>query len=447
MLRRARQASAPPLESSPRAFHNAAAVRPVPHLWFLVCLGALVPAGCMFGHLERSLEQKREYGVLEGAVRTEQPTDLPIIVVVYTGANGTEQLIDEFMLAGPGTYFFTVRAGTYRLAAFADVNRNFAYDAGLDRSALLRAGAPVTVAGGATVSDLDIDIRDTSHEHMPFAFFSADSEGTAERSLSDFHLGEVTRIDDPRFSQENGRLGLWQPADFLRQVGAGVYFLAPYDPRKIPVLFVHGAVGHPGEFAHLIAGLDHAHFQPWMVYYPTATRLEQTARSLDRWVQHLYVTHRYQRMAVVAHSMGGLVARDFVNRVVAANDGRADGLRLFVSISTPWDGHRAAQRGVNRAPVVVPSWYDMAPGSPFLGSLLEPALPPALAYDLLFSYAGGSRLVRAANDGAVTLASQLVMRAQAQSRIVRGFDESHRSILRSDAVATLVNEQLAALAR
>ena len=53
--------------------------------------------------------------------------------------------------------------------------------------------------------------------------------------------------------------------------------------------------------------------------------------------------------------------------------------------------------------------------------------------------------MRGANDGAVTLVSQLVMRAQTQSRMVRGFDETHRSILRSDTVAALVNEQLAAL--
>lgn len=399
----------------------------------------------MFGRLDRSLAQKREYGVLEGAVRTAQANDLPIVVAVFTGADGAEELIDEFVMAGPGTYFFTVRAGTYRIAAFEDVNRNFAYDAGLEPAALLDAGAPVTVAGGATVRDLDIDLRDGSDTRMPFVFFSADSEGMGERSLADFHLGEVVRIDDPRFSHENGRLGLWQPADFLRQVGAGVYFLEAYDPRKVPVLFVHGAGGHPGDFTHLIAGLDSERFQPWVVYYPTAVRLDQIARSLDRWVQQLYVTHRYRQMAVVAHSMGGLVARDFINRVLAANDGRAGGLRLFVSISTPWDGHRAAQRGVDRAPVVVPSWYDMAPGSPFLESLLEPALPPALAYDLLFSFAGGSRLVRGANDGAVTLVSQLAMRAQMQSRMVRGFDESHRSILRSDEVAALVNAHLAAL--
>ena len=59
--------------------------------------------------------------------------------------------------------------------------------------------------------------------------------------------------------------------------------------------------------------------------------------ALDRWMEQLYVRHRHRRLAVVAHSMGGLIARAFINRVVAAGDGRAVALRLFVSVSTPWD--------------------------------------------------------------------------------------------------------------
>ena len=268
-----------------------------------------------------------------------------------------------------------------------------------------------------------------------------------EAALPAARIGELARIDDPRFSDENARRGLWQPLDFLFQVGAGVYFIEPYDPRKIPVLFVHGAGGHPGNWTDLIAKLDRDRFQPWLVYYPTALSLEKSAISLDRWVQYLYVQHRYPRMAVIAHSMGGLVARAFINRVIAARDGRAEGLRLFITISTPWDGHRAAQSGVNRAPVVAPSWYDMAPGSPFLRSLLEPELPPTITFDLLFSYAGRFRLgVRGANDGVVTLASQLDLRAQAQAGRVRGFDETHTTILQSSDVADLMNAQLAALA-
>jgi len=427
---------------APAVIHEAACVKPSTLLSLLACL-SLPLAGCMFGRLERDLAQKGEYGTLTGTVRTPQPTDEPIIVVVTRGEDGAEQVLQEFVLAGPGPYFFTVPAGSYRIAAFRDRNRNFAYDPRIDPAAQFGGGEAIDVPAGATRGDLDIEILDAGGEPLPFALTSADREASGERSLSDFHLGEVTAIDDPRFSEENARLGLWQPAEFLRRVGAGVYFLEPYDARKTPVLFVHGAVGHPGNFTHLIARLDRERFQPWVVFYPTAVRLDQTAMSLDRWVQALYVTHRYQRMAVVAHSMGGLVARAFVNRVVAAGDGRADGLRLFLSMSTPWDGHSAAQSGVERAPVVVPSWYDMAPGSPFLESLLEQPLPPSLPYDLLFSFAGRSRLVRGANDGAVTIASQLDMRAQEQSRVVRGFDESHGSILRSDDVAAFLNQRLA----
>lgn len=396
----------------------------------------------MFRRLGRDLAQKQQYGTLEGAVRTRQPSDQPIVVVVYTGEDGAARLVDEFVLAGPGPFFFRVPAGSYRLAAFQDDDRDFTHDVDSDPAALLHDGEPVTVPAGATVRELDIEIHPSDRASLPFALSSVDREGAGERSLAAFTIGEVSRVDDPRFSEDNARLGLWQPAEFLRRVGAGVYFLEPYDPRKIPVLFVHGAVGHPANFAHLIASLDREHFQPWLVFYPTAVSLEQTAMSLDRWVQALYVTHRYPRMAVVAHSMGGLVARAFVNRVAAAGDGRAEGLRLFVTMSTPWDGHRSAQSGVDRAPVVVPSWYDMAPGSPFLESLLATPLAPSVSYDLLFSFAGHSRLVRGANDGAVTLASQLDVRAQNQSRAVRGFDESHGSILRSDAVTAFLAEEL-----
>ena len=92
--------------------------------------------------------------------------------------------------------------------------------------------------------------------------------------------------------------------------------------------------------------------------------------ALDRWMKQLYVRHRHRRLAVVAHSMGRLITRAFINRVVAAGDGRAVGLRLFVSVSTPWDGSELAQLAVDRSPVVAPSWYDVAPRSPFLRSLL-----------------------------------------------------------------------------
>ena len=411
--------------------------------FWLCVLIPLVLTGCMFQDLRRNLATMHEYAVLRGTVRTDHATDLPILVVVYSGETGREKLVDDFVLAGPGPYFFLVPAGDYRLAAFEDVNRTFTYQPGEDPAALLRGGELITVVSGATVEGLDIEIRGAGRERVPFVFTSSGTEESGARSLAEFHLGEVTSMDDPRFSDENARRGLWQPADFLTQVGAGVYFLEPYDPQKIPVLFIHGALGQPRNFATLISRLDRNRFQPWLVYYPTAVSLTATATFLDRWMQYLYVQHHYPRLAVVAHSMGGLVARAFVNRVIASNDGRSDGMRLFFTMSTPWDGLAAAQRGVDRAPVVAPSWYDVATGSPFQRSLLDTALPPTLGHDLLFSFAGGSRQMGEANDGVVTVASQLEPRVQSHARTVRGFNETHTSILESGEVSALLNAELA----
>jgi hypothetical protein len=113
-------------------------------------------------------------------------------------------------------------------------------------------------------------------------------------------------------------------------------------------------------------------------------------------------------------------------------------------MSTPWQGHAGAGRGVEKAPVVAPSWYDMAPGSEFLQALLKDPLPPDLPFYLLFTFGDGSALMGGANDGAVMLASQLDERAQRQATRHQGFDVGHGAILRSPAaaaeVARLVSE-------
>ena len=64
-------------------------------------------------------------------------------------------------------------------------------------------------------------------------------------------------------------------------------------------------------------------------------------------------------------------------------------VRLLVTIATPFDGHEAAKAGVELSPVVLPSWRDMAAGSPFLLSLRQ-ALPPNTPHHLFFSFVGGS---------------------------------------------------------
>src|SRR5207244_1834877 len=102
-------------------------------------------------------------------------------------------------------------------------------------------------------------------------------------------VGEVVALSDPRFDQKVAEDGLWRPFDFLFKGRPGIYFLEPYDARKLPVLFVHGINGTPTNFGPLIEHLDRERFQPWVYYYPSgaalpnvADHLAQTMRKLQR---------------------------------------------------------------------------------------------------------------------------------------------------------------------
>jgi hypothetical protein len=141
--------------------------------------------------------------------------------------------------------------------------------------------------------------------------------------------------------------------------------------------------------------------------------------------------------------MGGLVTRAALNYTIEnVGTGRTVHVPAFVSISTPWNGHSGAARGVQYSPVVAPSWEDMAPGSSFLTRLSQTALPPECEYSLFFSYRDGGMLSGEADDGTVTVSSELAMPIQRQAARVMGFDENHTSILVSGEVAAQLNATL-----
>ncbi len=95
----------------------------------------------------------------------------------------------------------------------------------------------------------------------------------------------------------------------------GLYFLQPYDPDRIPLVFVHGLISTPFDWAQTINGLQadpeiRKHYQFWVFGYPTgnpilysALRLREELAKADK----LYPNHR--PYVVVGHSMGGMLTR------------------------------------------------------------------------------------------------------------------------------------------
>jgi pimeloyl-ACP methyl ester carboxylesterase len=396
---------------------------------------ALLALGCSFRTLRKNIEQAAEQAVLEGHARVRGMESSPIVIVVYNVT--TKEIADLFLLPRSGPFFFALPAGKYQLAAFEDRNRDLSYEPGEDPAVLV---TDLVLQAGERRTRLDLVIDPGSTARIPFAVKAFSPERREIHQFPALQLGTIVNIGDPRFSDENGKLGLWDPLRFLFDVGAGVYFLEEYDPHKIPVLFVHGAVGHPGDWKYLVSSLDRGRFQPWLAYYPTAPHLDRLGRGLVRALGALQVKYGFSRLILVAHSMGGLVTRAALNYTIEnVGTGRTVHVPAFVSISTPWNGHSGAAKGVQYSPVVAPSWEDMAPGSSFLTRLSQTALLPECEYSLFFSYRDGGMLSGEANDGTVTVSSELAMPIQRQAARVMGFDENHTSILESREVAVQLN--------
>src|SRR4029079_12697506 len=106
-------------------------------------------------------------------------------------------------------------------------------------------------------------------------------------------VGGVTTLAGSRFTEDVAERGMWQFYDFLIAGRAGIYFLEPYDPKRIPVLFVHGISGTPQNFRTLIATLDRKRFQPWVAYYPTGGRLDVIVGWLDELFTRLEVSLQF----------------------------------------------------------------------------------------------------------------------------------------------------------
>ena len=398
---------------------------------------ALLPlAGCKFADLGDELEEMERFSVLEGQVTAAGADGNPVAVALFAEALARDHLFDAQLLEAR-SFRFGAPPGRYFLFAFEDRNRDFRYQ---PEEAAGFYGAPTAVLLGE--GEERDDLRITLRQGLLLPKAGRADSGPPGSGRAQFpklwagrkNIGAVTTLADPRFEMAKATMGLWQPLRYTLDIGPGVFFLEPYEPEKIPVLFVHGIEGSPRIWGEVIARLDRTRFQPWVFSYASGLPLDATARYLYNAVTQLRLLHGFESLYLVAHSMGGLVSQAFVERSRAADD---DYLKLFVTVSTPWAGHSAAQLGVDYAPAVVPVWRDMAPESVFLADQRENQLPAGLPFHLLFSYGGGG-LSSEANDGSVTLASQLAPSAQARATKLYGFDKGHVEILADEAAIDLL---------
>lgn len=399
-------------------------------------------SGCaLFEIHEEVTEYEISFGLV-GKIVGSDTQDEAVIVVLYRETDG-KMVASQYQIADSTMHYsFIVREGRYSLGAFEDVNGNLSYDSGERFGLYGKPGGLKIQVGGVestgtkAVQALDIDLAQASE--YPEDYPRRISDGSlVVRSYK--KLGVVTDFADPVFHEKNGSLGYWKPVSFLKKIGIGIFFLEKYDPDKSVILFVHGATGTPTGWKPIVDHLDRTRYQPWFFYYPSGGRLNMVADSLNRFVKELHREYHFKSMHVVAHSMGGLVSRSFIFKNLRD---RHDYIQSFISISTPWGGIKAAAKGVQKSPGVIPSWYDVATGSAFLEQIYAESLNGKIDFHLFFGIKGKCSKMMGNNDGTVEIASEIDYRAQDDAVRLYPFNEGHMSILASNRVMQLLNQLL-----
>ena len=135
-----------------------------------------------------------------------------------------------------------------------------------------------------------------------------------------------------------------------------------------PVLLVHGMVDNRSIFTLMCRSLRRCGFgQVRTVNYSVFTSdVRVAAAGLGRTVEQVCADTGYERVHLVAHSLGGVVARYYVQRL--AGDAR---VHTLVTLGAPHGGTLAAQVAARVLPLRL--CRQLRPGSDLIAELAEPA--------------------------------------------------------------------------
>lgn len=152
----------------------------------------------------------------------------------------------------------------------------------------------------------------------PFQTHSVSIRGRQVPLHADFNSSVAYILSKERIDLL-GFARLMNPTDY--DDTARLSAIQPYDPKKIPVLFVHGLQDTPASFAPMYFQLMddpgfRRHFQVWAFSYPSGYPYPLPAATLRQELdamRKLYPDHK--DIVIVGHSMGGLVSRLMVTSV------------------------------------------------------------------------------------------------------------------------------------
>jgi pimeloyl-ACP methyl ester carboxylesterase len=105
--------------------------------------------------------------------------------------------------------------------------------------------------------------------------------------------------------------------------GSGLLMLQPYDPTRIPVIFVHGLLSSTYVWRDVVNSLMadpelRQHDQFWGFSYPTGNPIAYSALLLRDDLRYAQQRYGFKQVILIGHSMGGILSR-----MQVTNSGRA----------------------------------------------------------------------------------------------------------------------------
>ncbi|HTR02005.1 MAG TPA: hypothetical protein VMN82_02330, partial [Thermoanaerobaculia bacterium] len=352
----------------------------------------------------------------------------PLLVAAFDHASPGELVGSREIIPAIGYYGILLPAGSYDLVFFADLNRDGYYESD-EVIGRTPPEAPVGVSAARSPDGITLEAP-----AITVAFDHPAAVGAVLRVKVLPRPFVVESVDDPLFAPELAELGVYQPNAFLTKTQSWFYSMGVPDFRKVQLVLVHGIDGTPRDFKTLIASIDRSRYHVWLFYYPSGLALDQLGSVLARGIERVAgeETGGEIRVALVAHSMGGLVSRRAVNEV--CKNGKPAYFRVYASFDTPYGGVEAVTGAVKRGTELVPSWVDIAAGSPFLTRLYQTPLPRDLPFYLFFGWGEeGDHGPSPAGDGTIALPSQLDPRVQLAATRMTGYGATHVGVLSDPA--------------
>ena len=340
----------------------------------------------------------------------------------------------QFQVAG-SHYGLNLPEGAYDLLVFADIDGNGVFDSsevvGRRAVELSDALVPQKVLG-----QVDVELGDPVKVDWNVTIEALAPPASSESLF--YPAGTIRSLDDPLFDRSVSTLGMYDPASFLERAPTMFYALEEDLGYKIPVIFIHGIAGSARDFAGLVQRLDRDRYKAWFFYYPSGGDLNQLA---ELFYQIFLSGKVYQSsgmpLIIVAHSMGGLIAREAINKYQGVPV--ENRVQLLITMASPFGGHPAAASGEKHGLIVLPSWRNLNPTSTFIANLYRKPLPDFVHHELIYAFQNPETIKLGENsDGVVPLSSQLDPRAQSQASGQFGFDSTHTGILASDEVAARI---------